>query len=113
MARLTIINNNSGPNLGCRDFRSEKGVRKAPFKSRGTDGISVLAGGPGKTIYKVAGTMWRIISPMMMLQTGMKPGRAKRVKQGPDLVEIETLESQAFYLDQSSTLPSATWSLLK
>ena len=39
--------------------------------------------------------------------------RAKRVKQGPDLVEIETLESQAFYLDQSSTPPSTTWYLLK
>ena len=48
-----------------------------------------------------------------MLQTGMKQGRAKRVKQGPDLVEIETLESQAFYLGQTSTLPSTIGSLLK
>ena len=47
--------------------------------------------------------MWRIISPMMMLQTGMKQGRAKRVKQGPDLVQIETLESKAFYLDRKKT----------
>ena len=39
--------------------------------------------------------------------------RAKRVKQGPDLVEIETLESQAFYLGQTSTLPSTIGSLLK
>ena len=94
---------------------SEKGVRKAPFKSRGTDGISVLAEGVlGKPLKKVAtGTRWRIISPMMMLQTGMKQGRAKRVKQGPDLVEIETLESQAFYLGQTSTLPSTIGSLLK
>ena len=91
---------------------SEKGVRKAPFKSRGTDGISVLAEGVlGKPLKKVA--TGRIISTMMMLQTGMNQGRAKRVKQGPDLVEIETLESQAFYLGQTSTLPSTIWSLLK
>ena len=40
---------------------------------------------------------------------GMKQGETKRVKQGPDLVQIETLESKAFYLDWRSTL----WYLLK
>ena len=45
--------------------------------------------------------------------TWTKQGKAKRVKQGPDLVQIETLESKAFYLDRRSTLLSTIWYLLK